>query len=286
MKKSISVRANGKEYEIPNSWDLLTSEQYLKLIDLLSLMESGQYPPGAIKCLFLCHLMKWDINKIKRDEHALENFMAIASQLTFIFQEKEDKFVLNLCFCRQMLPIVFIDKKAYYGYEVSTDYNSLTCSLSALQYIEARQLLDMGEDSLPLLAAVLYFKKGEYSSEKAQKLADEFKKLPQNTLRAIALNFTAVNNFVFLKTEFSLLTKFVPQKGSAITTDATDALYDLSKDGLGNASQVERMNVLTYLRILRKKTIDGVKTLRTAGMDVVKIANEVGLPLEIVKKII
>ena len=43
MKKSISVRANGKEYEIPNSWDLLTSEQYLKLIDLLSLMESGQY---------------------------------------------------------------------------------------------------------------------------------------------------------------------------------------------------------------------------------------------------
>lgn len=286
MKKSISVRANGKEYEIPNSWDLLTSEQYLKLIDLLSLMESGQYPPGAIKCLFLCHLMKWDINKIKRDEHALENFMAIASQLTFIFQEKEDKFVLDLCFCRQMLPIVFIDKKAYYGYEVSTDYNSLTCSLSALQYIEARQLLDMGEESLPLLAAVLYFKKGEYSSEKAQKLADEFRKLPVNTLRAIALNFTAVNNFVFLKTEFSLLTKFVPQKGSAITTDATDALYDLSKDGLGNASQVERMNVLTYLRILRKKTIDGVKTLRTAGMDVVKIANEVGLPLEIVKKII
>lgn len=286
MKKSISVRANGKEYEIPNSWDLLTSEQYLKLIELVSLMESGQYSLGVVKCLFLCHLMKWDVRKIKDYERNLENFVSIASQISFFYEEKEDKFVLDLCFCRQMLPIVFIDKKAYYGYEVSTDYNSLTCSLSALQYIEARQLLDMGEESLPLLAAVLYFKKGEYSSEKAQKLADEFRKLPVNTLRAIASNFTAVNNFVFLKTEFSLLTKFVPQKGSAITTDATDALYDLSKDGLGNASQVERMNVLTYLRILRKKTIDGVKTLRTAGMDVVKIANEVGLPLEIVKKII
>lgn len=283
MKKSISVRANGKEYEIPNSWDLLTSEQYLKLIELVSLMESGQYSLGVVKCLFLCHLMKWDVRKIKDYERNLENFVSIASQISFFYEEKEDKFVLDLCFCRQMLPIVFIDKKAYYGYEVSTDYNSLTCSLSALQYIEARQLLDMGEESLPLLAAVLYFKKGEYSSEKAQKLADEFRKLPANTLRAIALNFTAVNNFIFLKTEFSLLTKFVPQKGNAITTDA---LYDLSKDGLGNASQVERMNVLTYLRILRKKTIDGVKTLRTAGMDVVKIANEVGLPLEIVKKII
>ena len=144
----------------------------------------------------------------------------------------------------------------------------------------------MGEESLPLLAAVLYFRKGEYSSEKAQKLADEFRKLPANTLRAIALNFTAVNNFIFRKTEFSLLTKFDLPKENAITTDATDALYDLSKDGLGNASQVERMNVLTYLRILRKKTIDGVKALRAAGMDVAKIANEVGLPLEIVKKII
>lgn len=65
MKKSISVRANGKEYEIPNSWELLTSEQFLKLVELLSLMENGQYPPGAIKCLFLCYLMKWDLGRLK-----------------------------------------------------------------------------------------------------------------------------------------------------------------------------------------------------------------------------
>lgn len=286
MKKTISVRANGKVYEIPNSWELLTSDQYLKLIELLSLMENGQYPPGAVKCLFLCYMMKWDLNRIKRDEKVLENFMSIASQITFIFQEKDDKFVLDLCFCRQQLPIIFIDKKAYYGYDINTDFQSLTCSLTALQYIEARQLLDMGEESLPLLAAVLYFGKGQYSSEKAQKLALQFRKLPANTLRAIALNFTAVNNFLFSKTEFSLLTKFLPQKGSCITTDATDALYDLSKDGLGNASQVEQLNVLTYLRILRKKTIEGVKSLKASGMEMAKIADEVGLPLEIVKQII
>lgn len=286
MKKTISVRANGKVYEIPNSWELLTSDQYLKLIELLSLMENGQYPPGAVKCLFLCYMMKWDLNRIKRDEKVLENFMSIASQITFIFQEKDDKFVLDLCFCRQQLPLIFIDKKAYYGYDINTDFQSLTCSLTALQYIEARQLLDMGEESLPLLAAVLYFGKGQYSSEKAQKLALQFRKLPANTLRAIALNFTAVNNFLFSKTEFSLLTKFLPQKGSCITTDATDALYDLSKDGLGNANQVEKMNVLTYLRILRKKTIEGVKSLKASGMEMAKIADEVGLPLEIVKQII
>lgn len=100
------------------------------------------------------------------------------------------------------------------------------------------------------------------------------------------MNFTAVNNFLFSKTEFSLLTKFIPKEGSSITTDATDALYDLSKDGLGNARQVEQLNVLTYLRILRKKTIEGVKSLKATGMELAKIADEVGLSLEIVKKII
>lgn len=145
----------------------------------------------------------------------------------------------------------------------------------------------MGEASLPLLAAVLYSGKGEYSSEKAQKLAQRFRKLPANTLMAIALNFTAVNNFLFSKTEFSLLTQFAVHPGScSITTDATDALYDLSKDGLGNAHQVEQMNVLTYLRILRKKTIDGVKSLKASGMEVAKIATEVGLPIDIINKIV
>lgn len=286
MKKTITVRANGIEHEIPNSWELLTSDQYLKLVELLSLMESGQFSPGAVKCLFLCYMKGWNLNKIKRDERTLENFMSIASQLSFIFQEKDDKFVLDLCFCRQQLPIIFIDKKAYYGYEVNTDFKSLTCSLTALQYIEARQLLDMGEESLPLLAAILYFDKEAYSSEEAQKTRSEVQKTTCQHTQGDSLELYCSNNFLFSKTEFSLLTKFIPKEGSSITTDATDALYDLSKDGLGNARQVEQLNVLTYLRILRKKTIEGVKSLKATGMELAKIADEVGLPLEIVKKII
>ena len=49
------------------------------------------------------------------------------------------------------------------------------------------------------------------------------------------------------------MTKFNEKPTHPITTDAADALYDLSADGLGNATAVEQLNVLTYLRILRKK---------------------------------
>ncbi len=195
------------------------------------------------------------------------------------------KYTVDLCFCRQMMPVVFVDKKPYSSYEVNLEFSTLTWSLKALQYIEARQLLDLGEESLPLLAATLYYP-GEYSSEGAQKLARDFRRLPKSQLYAIALNFLAVNNFVFTRTPFSLLTKFVAGESKAITIDAGDALYDLSKDGLGNVLQVERMNVITYLRVLRKKTIEGVKGLKASGMDVVKISNEVGLPLQVVKQIV
>lgn len=283
-EKYIKIRANGKEVQIPNSWEVLTSDHYLKLINYLLRMGRGELSPAEVRLYFLCDIMGWDVHKIRSDE-AVENLIAISEQLTFIFRRVEDDIKVELCFCKQQLPIVFVDKKAYKGYEVQVEYNTLTCSLRALQYIEARQQLDMGEESLPLLAAILYYP-GEYSSEGAQKLARQFAHLSATTLQAIALNFEAVNNFIFLKTEFSLLTKFKPQSGKQITTDATDALYDLSKDGLGNVMQVERMNVLTYLRILRKKTIEGARSLKASGMDIVKISTEMGLPIEVVRQIV
>lgn len=274
----------GRESKIPNRWELLTSTQYLKLVNYLLRMDRGDLSVGEVRVRFLCDLLGIDVARLS-DERAIENLLSVSEQLTFIFTEEEHRLVLNLNFCAQLLPTIYVQGKQFGSYDVSTDYQSLTCSLTALQYLEARQLLEQGEKGLPLLAAILYYP-GEYSSEGAQKMAHDFEHLPPTTLQAIALNFQAVNNFIFTKTPFTLLTKFTSQGNKSISTDATDALYDLAKDGLGDVRQVERMNVLTYLRILRKKTIDGVKSLKASGMDVVKISNEVGLPLQVVKEIV
>ena len=162
----------------------------------------------------------------------------------------------------------------------------LTCSLTALQYIEAQELIERGEESLPLLAAILYYPKKEYHSERAHELAKVFARLPIETLTAISFNFQAFNNYLFSKTSFSLLSKFTHKPKQPITTDASDALYDLSKEGLGNAKQIEQMNVLTYLKVLRKKTIDAVKDMKGFGWDKAKISEEVGLPISVINKII
>lgn len=322
MNKLIILSHHGREVRIPNSWELLTSTQYLTLVNYLLRMDRGELSPAEVRIYFLCDLLGLDVHKIE-EGLAMENLLAISEQLTFLFrivypeenkailhlpleeyvmyqridphriaypyarelEQLDYRYTIDLCFCHQLLPEIFADKERYLGYKVSTDFKTLTCSLTALQYIEARSILDMGEEELPLLAAILYYP-GEYSSEGAQRLAHKMAALPKATLQAISLNFQAVNNFIFLKTPFSLLTKFVSRNDAPINTDAADALYDLAKDGLGTTVQLERMNLLTYLRILRKKTIEGVKALKASGMDVVKISNEVGLPLVIVKQII
>lgn len=137
-----------------------------------------------------------------------------------------------------------------------------------------------------MLAAILYYPEKEYNSERAHELANAFAKLPLETLTAISFNFQAFNNYLFSKTSFSLLSKFAHKPKQPITTDASDALYDLSKEGLGNAKQIEQMNVLTYLKVLRKKTIDAVKDMKGFGWDKLKISEEVGLPISVIDKIL
>ena len=179
-----------------------------------------------------------------------------------------------------------IDGHAYKGYRADLCHGTIYSSLTALQYIEARELLSHGDERLPLMAAILYCP-APYDSGTAMMLADQFRLLPRRILTAIQWNFVAVNTFLMTRTPFELLTRFSEKPTTAtIATDATDALYDLCADGIGSCHEVEQLNVLTYLRLLRKKTIDGVRQMRQAKMDTPTIATETGLPLETINEIV
>ncbi len=323
MKKDISLVYKGKIHFIPNHWGAMNDRQYIRLVGDFLRMAAGELSAGEVRINWLCDIMGWKKRKFQSEEQ-IANLVAISEQLTFMFQINypdnnsvldgvdEDtyelcrrvdpyrlniplarvlrrldyQYVIDLCFCAQLIPSVQIDGRSFPGYRIETSFGTLTCSLTALQYVEAQGLIERGEDSLPLLAAILYYPEKEYNSERAHELANDFAKLPLETLTAISFNFQAFNNYLFSKTSFSLLSKFAHKPKQPITTDASDALYDLSKEGLGNAKQIEQMNVLTYLKVLRKKTIDAVKDMKGFGWDKLKISEEVGLPISVIDKIL
>lgn len=323
--KTIDFSCKNKLYSIPNSWDQITPTLYLQLIKDILRMSRGELSPAMLRVNFVCNAMEWNPSRIK-DEEALANIAMLSEQVDFIlniaypdndaaladldsdtrklFKKKAPEKVLgNImaqylrrldyrycvddCWCAQLIPFVQIGKKNILkGYTINTSFSMLSCSLTALQYIEARSLLDH-TDSLPLMASILYSDPDiKYSSYLAHQRATEFANLSPEFLYGIMLNFRAFNNYLFTKTDFSLLTASRLEEKKLISTGALESLYNLSADGYGSAEEVEQMNIIQYLTILRKKIIESVRSMHTAEMKITDIEKETGLPIQILKQII
>ena len=318
--EKIKITAKGREYEIPNSWDEMTPQAWLGYIRNLRRVERGQLSVGELRIRLLCDLMGWQWRKM-RDGDQIANLIMLSERLTFPFRIRypDDNAALralsnddyakavriepdrldiaaaphlrtldwryqpDMCFFRQQMPTVMIGSVRMYGYKAAMQHGALSTSLTALQYIDASEAHQDGQ--LARLAAILYAPE-PYNSDQAHALADEFAYLDPVELQAISMNFLAVTTFLFTKTPLSLLTKFEKGKAKDITTTMSDALYDLCADGLGNSEEVERLNLLTYLRLLRKRTIDIVRQMHGMKMDVAQIANETGLPPNIITAIV
>lgn len=324
LNNTIDFMIKGTQYSIPNSWEALTPYLFKALISDIDSMAKGKLSVAIIRARHICRVMGWDIKKIK-DSEGLGNLAWLAEQVTFPFTivypdndaalqeldaetyklckripphrltgitiskylEKLDyRYAVDSCFCKQLVPAVHIDDdELYSAYTIDTNFNRLTCSLRALQFIEASALIGCTHEQLPLLAAILYYP-DRYSSDGAHELARRFVDLPENELTAVAFNFQAFVNYLFTRTEFKLLTESKDTKVSAISTGALESLYNLSSDGLGDVDAVEQMSVIQYLTILRKKLIDTVRSLHAARMDKVDIANETKLPIHIINQIL
>jgi len=320
IKRNISFAHGDKVFEIPNAWDLLSPDQFLNLYKNIQLYTDGKLSVGMVKVLYICDVMGWNPKKIKGDD-ALCNLAMLADQVTFIFNivypeavlnvlnaeeqsffrkvlperstqpiarylaKQQYEFALDSCFCAQLLPKITISGKDFFSYKINTSYDALTCSLVAIQYLEARSLVGGRKEQLPLLASILY-QDGKYESSKAHDQAILFASLDESILEAIAFNFISMNNYIFQRTQYKLLTQGKSNTESSMSVNATDALYNLSADNYGDINTIEQMNLLQYLSINRKKTIESVRSLNEAKVKTTDIAEKTGLPIHIIDEIL
>lgn len=273
----ITFRTNKAEYKVPNRWELLPPDMFEYLVLLLSQLAIGRISADIVRLLYVSKVFNINLRKTKYLD-AMGNLIVIADQIDFIF-DKEGK--VNACFLAQLVPKF----GRYKGYEINTSMDMLTCSLTAIQLIEAQAALKGGVKKLPLLAAILYCP-APYSSEKAHDLTGRFTKDPVK-LQAVALNFQALVTYLFTKTHFSILSSgsgsgHIPE----IATGMIETLYNLSADGMGDVQTVEQMPVIKFLTILRKKLIESVKAMHDAGMDIVKISEKTKLDTILIKKML
>lgn len=280
--EKIILTGTKQQYEVPNRWELLTPKQYLLLIHLLGLYSSKQATIHDVKFYYLCNALRINPKKIK-DPGAMANMIVIADQIDFIFDSKGK---VNIAFIAQLVPFLKVNNKRYKGYKINTSFETLTCSLTASQFIDAQEVLTDKTDKLPLLAAILY-SPAPYSSEKAHDLAHKFSSVSPMILQAIAFNFQAFVTFIFTRTHFSILSS--REKADSIPEIATglaETMYNLSTDGLGDAHTVKQMPVIEFLIILRKKLIESVRAMHDSKIEITEIADKTGLSTKTIKRMI
>lgn len=208
-----------------------------------------------------------------------------------ILRRQEYTYTVDACFARQLIPSVTIGEDTYKGYTVRTDCDELSSSLTARQYIDAVERLsavDRKPELLALLAAILYCP-GHYDNDWAHAHACDFATLPRDVLEAIALNFQAFVILLFRKTHFSILRSKNAGTNpvrSKLSVGMADGLYNLSIDGYGDLNTVNRLSLIEYLGIMRKKLIDSVRTMHEAKMSVADIIIKTGLDAKTINDII
>lgn len=281
IRETIVIKTANKRVNIPNRWELLNSDKYLYLIALLTQFALKNATVDDVRFHYVCHVLGVQPSGIT-DPEAMANLIVIADQVDFIFDSSGK---INLCFLAQLLPVLKIKNRRWPGYQVNTSFGTLTCSLTAAQFIDAKELLNGSADKLPLLASILYCP-DPYLSEKAHKLASKFKTADPLLLQAVSMNFQALLTYLFTQTHFSLLSTGTRGEISEIATGMTETMYNLSTDGMGDVSAVKQMPIIEFLTILRKKIIESVKAMHDAKIDIIKISESTGLPIHIIKKML
>lgn len=279
--EKIEVKTKNKTVVIKNRWELLDKVEFLFLVSLIALYAAKKISKSDLLLFYVCKGLGVDVVDVK-DQDGLNNLIIISEQIDFIF-DQDDK--LNICFLAQLLPNLSMKGENVTGYTVNTDFNTLTCSLTAAQFVDAWEIIKSKSEKLPLLASILYSSQ-PYSSTDAHSRAKEFEKLPYIILQAISFNFQALVNYLFTKTHFSLLssgkTKDIPE----ISTGMQETLYNLSTDGMGDVNSVKQMPVIEFLTILRKKLIESVQAMHKSGLDMIKIIEATGLDSRTIKKML
>ena len=277
--KDIELKTHdGRTITIPNSWNGLSPELFTSIVNNLAKYASGQLSKRELLIMYVAEYLGIELSHLSTTE--AENLYLLSEDVSFLFKGED----IRHTFCAQLIPEVNIQGREYTGYQINYSFGALTCSLSAAQFIEAYSMISCDESKYPLIAAILYTH--PYSAALAHQRAEIFAKLDKDTLRAIHFNFRAFVSFLFSNTMFSILSSGSNKKENLFSVSMADALYDLSADGLGDSEQIEKMDVIKYLRILRKKLIESIRTMHSSEVSITDIADKTGLPTQTIKKIV
>lgn len=286
----IRIELPRRMVDVPNRWELLSPSCYAYVLMLIERWATGELSVMAVHTAYVCHVLGLNPRRATRRPDDAATIYLIASSIDFIFVWSADKQQYQLRparFAAQVLPTLRLRHRRWHGYQVAQCGGMLSTNLTAIQFVDALRLLPDPEHTLTV-ALILYTQRGKrYNAERTLQLAERYrhKLSAHEELRVLLVvhQFGALVAFLMAQPYFSVLnstSSASPSERSGLST----TLYQLCRDGLGSAEEVEQMPALKFLELVRDKVIEGIRTLSATKMSDAEIAEKTNLPISVISQ--
>lgn len=258
---------------LPETWDELTTDQFLHLVESLYLMQDKKFTVHDVKIRFLQYALNLKIRPPEKHhpddyETIIENLTLLSEKVDFIFTTKKiknkEQTVINLGFTKNHILSFRVGQKKYFGPADALHDITFVEFIKAFDY-QKEFTENQNPESLHKLAAVLYRPKKwfhfirrrlpNYDGRIQQKFNDNFiksraqrfQKLPPATLFGIHLFFASVLTFLTQHPKFRLLFKEEKRGGRGDDLGLTGVLFHLAGNKFGDITHTAETNLYTVL---------------------------------------
>lgn len=307
------LKLNDK-YTIPECWEELSPEQFVKIIDLIEQFITGKLILSEVQ-LFIVYALLGVKPYNPGNTLLCENLFRIAEKTTFPFKyvysderfeklsgraqnylkkhlpspDSEDPEIriaaafkvqidIDLYMNRQLLPI--LPGTNFQGYSFCVKNGFIETSLTAEQYLDANTVLGEFKGSNPEvldnLISILY------PSSNSQILA----KLPKSVKMAVYYNYISILEWLSSLSKYAPIFNKSKKRVSKLSMGNSGMLFHLSEKGYGSLNEIAGYNMCSFLDILLKQTIDSVLQLHSLKKKKEEIAKELNLTIDQINSII
>lgn len=263
---------------LPMGWDEISPDNaqvFIRLCSCFELFETGTMDFQSFQIGISSALLGINVSKCDTFTEAMgENLYRLNGYLTFPYRIRENEdgsrtASINILLKQNLLKKV--KGRTPYRFSV-TDDGYVECSVKAEQYVELLELMELYGSSrsdtvLNTLFDTLY--PGVSKVSRAMKVAVYY------NLRGILDWIKKIPDFRLIFTPSSR-----PAAGASSPLGLSSSMFSLSKSGYGTLQEIKELDLFTYLAALVQLNIDGILSLRSAGLGAGEIAEKMNLPVE------
>lgn len=287
---------------IPESWEDLNMRQFIFALELLQELSVGMITPDTARFELLFFITGYiQSKKFKSKNYPPEeaeniqlNLINLAELMNFIFRKEGDVLLPNDVFLNNPFPFIAIGTKKYQGKIFDRGYIPKT-DISALEFSDALDIyISMSknnknekfvEECINTICAILYPYKNDHRENMRSAHVKRMKKLHPTIRYGIVLWFSGLIRFFTQHPIYGVLFGTEPEDSTKVSVGMYECVLAVSESGYGDVTTIENQNLISFFDMQVKNLKNVVSKAIAQGIDKIKLANEMKLPLTTIERL-